>query len=376
MKKNWIVISLVLVVALGIVLVVTQTKKEPGEIKIGAILILTGPDAKAGQSAKKGVDLALYEINTEATGKNKLKIIFEDDQGEPLKATSALLKLINVDKVSAVIGPMWSTSVLAVAPIAEKNKVVILSPTASAPKITNAGDYIFRNTYSDLFEGRKDAEYAYNELKYKSVGIIYVNIDAGIGIANVFSERFKELGGEIVLKEGYEQSTVDFKSLLAKFRSKQIDLIYLMGYSEMGQIVKQTREMGINLPILSTIMFEISDVIKIAGDAAEGTIYSYPSYDPERGGEIIKKFAEEFKNKYGIWPDPEAAFSYDATKILYSVILQTGSNSENIKDKLYTIKNYIGVTGKTSFDENGDVIKSIGFKIVENGKYVWQTFQY
>jgi len=353
------------------------TKKKPEEIKIGAVLVLTGSDAKAGQSAKQGIQMAVDEINKEGgiNGK-KLKVIYEDDQGDPHKASTAVLKLATVDKVPAILGPMWSTSVLAIAPIAERNQIVILSPTASAPKITDAGDFIFRCTYSDLFEGTKDAEYAYKELGYRNVGIIHVNLDAGIEIADVFAERFEELGGVTHHRERYEPKTADFRSLLAKFQDKPIDFIYLMGYSGMGQLVRQAREIGLRVPFLSTIMFEISDVVKVAGNAAEGTVYSFPSYDPEKGDEIVSSFARNFRQIYHVPPDPEAAFSYDATKILCHAISKAGNNPVRIKEELYKIKGYRGVTGETSFNEAGDVIKPIGFKRVTTGEYVWEKFQY
>jgi branched-chain amino acid transport system substrate-binding protein len=377
MKRTILVIAVIIVISLGSVIFVSKTRKLPEEVKIGAVLILTGPDAKAGQSARQGIQMAVEEINKEGgiNGK-KLVVIYEDDQGEPQKSVSAVLKLINVDKVPAIIGPMWSTNVLAVAPIAEKHKVVILSPTASAPKITKAGDYIFRNTYSDTFEGTKDAEFAYKVLGYRKAGIIHVNLDAGIEIADVFSKKFKELGGQVVLRESYDPKTTDFRTLLTKFKNQPIDFIYLMGYNEMGQLVKQAREIGLKTPFLSTIMFEISDVLKVAGNAAQGVVYSYPSYDTEKGGEIVKKFAREYKKRYGVLPDPEAAFSYDAAKILCYVMRKFGISSEKIKDGLYNVKGYMGVTGLTSFDRNGDVVKPIGFKKVVGGKYTWLVFQY
>lgn len=352
-------------------------KKEKKEIKIGAILILTGQDANAGQNARKGIEMAIDEINEGGGIKGrKIRVIYEDDQGEPQKAITAIKKLINIDNVPIVIGPMWSTSVLAISPIAENSKIVVLSPTASAPKISNAGDFIFRNTYSDVFEGSKDAEYAYKELGYRKAGVIHVNIDAGAEIANVFSKKFKELGGEVILTDSYEPKTSDFRSLLTKFKQKPIDFIYLMGYSEMGQLVKQAREIGVKVPFVSTIMFEISDVVKVAKEASEGTVYSYPSYDPEKGGDIVSKFAQRFKERYGILPDPEAAFSYDAAKIICQVILDVGTQPFKIKEGLYKIRGFNGVTGITTFDENGDVIKSIGFKEVKDGKYVWRIFEY
>lgn len=381
MKKIWVGIGIIIVVALAVVLTIMRLAGEPAgepkEIKIGAILVLTGPDARTGQSAKEGIALAAQEINEDGGIKGKkLVIIYEDDQGQPQQSVSAAKKLISVDNVPVILGPMWSTSVLAVAPIAEKNKVVILSSTASAPTITEAGDFIFRNTYNDIYEGSKDAEYAYKKMGYKRAGIVHVNLDAGIQIADVFVDEFEKLGGTIVIREKYEVDAKDFRTILTKFKNEQLDFIYLMGYSEMGQLVKQAKEIGLNIPFVSTIMFEISDVVEVAGNAAEGTVYSFPSYDPEKGGDVVKEFARKYREKYGRLPDPEAAFSYDALKILASVMSQVGFKAVSIKEGLYKVKDYHGVTGITSFDESGDVVKPIGFKIVKNGQYVWEIFMF
>ena len=367
----------ILLIIYSLIWVSCQKKVEEKVVKIGAILVLTGPDAKAGQSAKQGIEMAVEEINASGGLKSrKIKVIYEDDGGEPQKSVSAVQKLINVDKVLAILGPMWSSCVLAVAPIVESKGVVILSPTASSPKITYAGDYIFRNTYSDAIEGAKTAEFASKELKYGKAGILFINNDYGVGLKDAFKRKFEELGGKIVIDEGYDPKTTDFRTILVKVKERRPEVIYIAGYSEMGQLLRQMRETGIKIPVLSCIMFEISDIAKVAGKAAEGVIYAYPSYDPEKGNEITLKFAKKFKEKYGTLPDPEAAFSYDAVKILALAMEKGGFTSEDIKNALYKIKGYNGVTGKTSFDENGDVIKPVGFKRVHNGKYEWLKLEY
>jgi len=367
----------ILLIICGLIWVSCQKKVEEKVVKIGAVLVLTGPDAKAGQSAKQGIEMAVEEINASGGVKSrKIKVIYEDDGGEPQKSVSAVQKLINVDKVLAILGPMWSSCVLAVAPIVESKGVVILSPTASSPKITYAGDYIFRNTYSDAIEGAKTAEFASKELKYGKAGILFINNDYGVGLKDAFKRKFEELGGKIVIDEGYDPKTTDFRTILVKVKERSPEVIYIAGYSEMGQLLRQMRETGIKIPVLSCIMFEISDIAKVAGKAAEGVIYAYPSYDPEKGNEITLKFAKKFKEKYGTLPDPEAAFSYDAVKILALAMEKGGFTSEDIKNALYKIKGYNGITGKTSFDENGDVIKPVGFKRVHNGKYEWLKLEY
>ncbi|MCD6147756.1 ABC transporter substrate-binding protein [bacterium] len=376
MKRIFSLVVILLIIC-GLIWVSCQKKVEEKVVKIGAVLVLTGPDAKAGQSAKQGIEMAVEEINASGGVKSrKIKVIYEDDGGEPQKSVSAVQKLINVDKILAILGPMWSSCVLAVAPIVESKGVVILSPTASSPKITYAGDYIFRNTYSDAIEGAKTAEFASKELKYGKAGILFINNDYGVGLKDAFKRKFEELGGKIVIDEGYDPKTTDFRTILVKVKERSPEVIYIAGYSEMGQLLRQMRETGIKIPVLSCIMFEISDIAKVAGKAAEGVIYAYPSYDPEKGNEITLKFAKKFKEKYGTLPDPEAAFSYDAVKILALAMEKGGFTSEDIKNALYKIKGYNGITGKTSFDENGDVIKPVGFKRVHNGKYEWLKLEY
>jgi len=376
MKRIFSLVVILLIIC-GLIWVSCQKKVEEKVVKIGAVLVLTGPNAKAGQSAKQGIEMAVEEINASGGVKSrKIKVIYEDDGGEPQKSVSAVQKLINVDKVLAILGPMWSSCVLAVAPIVESKGVVILSPTASSPKITYAGDYIFRNTYSDAIEGAKTAEFASKELKYGKAGILFINNDYGVGLKDAFKRKFEELGGKIVIDEGYDPKTTDFRTILVKVKERSPEVIYIAGYSEMGQLLRQMRETGIKIPVLSCIMFEISDIAKVAGKAAEGVIYAYPSYDPEKGNEITLKFAKKFKEKYGTLPDPEAAFSYDAVKILALAMEKGGFTSEDIKNALYKIKGYNGITGKTSFDENGDVIKPVGFKRVHNGKYEWLKLEY
>ena len=376
MKRIFSLVVILLIIC-GLIWVSCQKKVEEKVVKIGAVLVLTGPNAKAGQSAKQGIEMAVEEINASGGVKSrKIKVIYEDDGGEPQKSVSAVQKLINVDKVLAILGPMWSSCVLAVAPIVESKGVVILSPTASSPKITYAGDYIFRNTYSDAIEGAKTAEFASKELKYGKAGILFINNDYGVGLKDAFKRKFEELGGKIVIDEGYDPKTTDFRTILVKVKERSPEVIYIAGYSEMGQLLRQMRETGIKIPVLSCIMFEISDIAKVAGKAAEGVIYAYPSYDPEKGNEITLKFAKKFKEKYGTLPDPEAAFSYDAVKILALAMERGGFTSEDIKNALYKIKGYNGITGKTSFDENGDVIKPVGFKRVHNGKYEWLKLEY
>lgn len=346
-------------------------KKEPEEIKIGSVLPLTGDAAKYGASAKKAIDLAVQEINLAGGIKgSKIIVIYEDDQASPDKGVSAFQKLITVDKVPVVIGAMPSSVTLAMAPIAEKNKVVLFSPASSNPKVTEAGDYIFRNDVSDVFEGVKMAEEVWERLGLKKVAVLYINNDYGAGIKDVFIRRFEELGGKIVDVETFEQGATDFRTQLTKIKQSNPEASYIVGYKEQIQILKQYKELAIKAQILATIMLEDPEIIQKVGDAAEGAIYTYRAYDPQSGQKEVTEFVENFKTKYGIEPDNWAAQCYDALKIVVLAIKRGGYTSEGIKNSLYRIRDFPGVSGLTTFDENGDVIKPIILKTVKDGKFV------
>lgn len=373
MKKVWIAIIIIAVVALAIALVVTQTKKEPQEIKIGVIASLTGPIAPYGERLKEGAELAVEEINKGRGINGKpIKLIIEDDKSNPNDAVFAMRKLIDVDKVPVVIGLIGSSPAMAVAPIAQEKRVVLLSTGASTPDYTNTGDYCFRNRPSAAQEVRKMAEVAFNAMNAKNIAILYVNNDYGKSYKDVFMNRFRELGGEIPLIESFDQGSTDMRTQLAKVKAVLIDALYLVGQAvENAHLVRQEKELGIKTQILATIGVEAGNFLQIAGDAAEGIIYTAASYDPENQDPNVKYFEDLYRAKYTKPGDLFAATAYDAIHILANVIMKEGYSSENIKNGLYGIKDYPGASGMTTFDRNGDVIKPIAVKKIKNGKFIF-----
>jgi len=373
MKQSiWIIIIGVVVIGLAIALIITQTKKEPEEIKIGAILPLTGEMASHGEDAKKGIELAV-EIKNKLGGirNKKILVIYENDKMQPHDGVAAFQKLITINKAPVVLGGIGSSVALAIAPIAEKEKVVFISPTASSPKLTVAGDYIFRNWPSDIFEGGEMVKASIETLGVKKVAILYVNNDFGQGIKEVFRKKFEEFGGEVLIEETYEQGTNDFRSQLTKIKNKNPEAIYLPGYyQEVARILKQAKEMGIQARFLSTTPIENPKLIELAGNAAEGVIYTRPAFDPANPDENYKKFALSFKERYGVEPGIAAAFSYDAMNIILLSIEKGGPIGPGIQKAMAGIKDFLGVTGNISFDKNGDVIKEMMLFTVKDGQFV------
>jgi branched-chain amino acid transport system substrate-binding protein len=185
----------------------TDSLEEPQVIRIGHIGPLTGVMATYGEQEAQGIDFAVEEINANGGIKGKkLVVIHEDDQLDPTTATSALNKLITVDKVPAVIGELSVTNTLAIAPIAQKNKVVLISSLASSSKLSGAGDYIFKIYFTTTQESKKLVELT-SSLNLTNGAILYINHDYGIDLAQLVKEEFVKNGGTISISEGYSLET-------------------------------------------------------------------------------------------------------------------------------------------------------------------------
>jgi branched-chain amino acid transport system substrate-binding protein len=367
MKK---IIALLLIALMGL----SCTKQEE-TIKIGAILSETGSGAPYGKDNRRGIELAQEVINRNGglEGK-KIQVIFEDDQTQPKISSDAMNKLITQDQVKVVIGSTVSSCTLADAPIAEREKIILISPGASSPKITSAGDYVFRNWISDSLEGSKMAEYLFNIDKFKTIAIFYINNEYGVGLKNVVSNRFAALGGEVVKEDSYEQDASDFRTQLAKIKNTKPDALYLAGYyQEMAIVINQIKALAINLPIRSCVCFEDPELLRIAGKNAEGIIYSSPYFDLSDTSKVFIEFKKRFQEKFNREPGSFAAHGYDALMIIAETIRKKGYDGLNIRDGLYKVNNYPGVSGITTFDFNGDVIKPVAIKTVQNGSFVTLT---
>jgi branched-chain amino acid transport system substrate-binding protein len=343
-----------------------------GDIKIGAILPLTGGAAVYGQWARNGIDLATSEINAAGGIKGrKVVIVCEDDQSTPQQAVSAAQKLIATDGVKVIIGALTSSATLAVAPVCNEKKVVELSPGSSSPLLTGAGPYFFRNWPSDVFEGKSMADFAISTLKLHNVAILYINNDYGTGLKDVFKAAFEKAGGMVPLVESYDENSTDFRSQLSKVKSAKVDGIYVPGHTnELGTILRQMKEMGIALPFMSVVGFESPQTIEIAGKAAEGAYYTAPAFSPADTSSRVRQFVGAYQGKYGQPPEIFAAHAYDAVKILAGVIAEAGYNADRIREALHKVSGYPGVSGLTTFDANGDVEKPAMIKTVKDGVFV------
>jgi len=368
---NLITVTLVLTTIFALLFTPACSKKESNVIKIGATLPLSGDAAVWGNNTREGVDLSIEQVNSGGgiLGR-RIAIVYEDTEALPQKGVNAYQKLVQVDKVTAIIDDSVSSVTLSMAPLAQKDHIVILATGATAPKISEAGEYIFRIWNSDAYEGQVAAEYAFNALGLRDVAIFYINNDYGKGLDGVFSTQFRKLGGKIVSSQSFEQNSADMRSQLTKIQASNPDGLYLVGYpKEIPVALVQAKELGIKVKLIGTVAMQDPKLIENAREAADGLMFPYPK-DPN--GKEAEAFKASFKKKYGKDPGITSDVGYDAVKMIVKAIELSGGNSgEDIRKGLNMLKDYPGASGVMTFDENGDVHKPIGIKVVKNGQFVW-----
>ena len=355
------------------------------EILIGHYASMTGDTATFGVSADEGIRLAMAEINAAGGVLGKpVRVITEDDRSNNDEAKTAVQKLINRDKVVALLGEIASSRSIAGAPVAQEAEIPMLTPGSTNPKVTEVGDYIFRACFIDPFQGTAVANFAMKDLGLKRFAILYaVNSDYSDGLRKYFSDAVKAGGGQIVADLSYtEKNDVDFKSQLTKIRDANPDAIFVPGYyTEAGLICQQARELGIKVPLMGGDGWDSDQTVQIGKKAVDGCYFSN-HYSPDEDRPEVKKFVETYKAAYKNpdgspkTPDAMAILGYDAMKLLADAIRRANSTEgPKIRDALAATKGFPGASGAITIDPNRNAQKPIIILKIENGqfKYVSRT---
>ena len=327
-----------------------------GDIKIGANFELTGGVANYGSATFDGLQLAIDEVNA-AGGVNgkKFVIVKADSKSETSEAANAATKLISNDKVKILVGPATTGSVLAESQIATDNKVPVIAPAATNPKVTvengKLKSFIFRSCFIDPLQSDVMATFASKTLKAKTA-VIYIDSssDYSTSLGQVFKEKFEAAGGKVVMEEAFLQKDQDFKATLTKIKTANADVIFIPAYyEEVGKIVKQARELGITCPLLGTDGWDDSKVVDIAGAAPlNNTFFSTHYSDKDKD---VQGFIQAFKKKYNREPNVFAALGYDAGKMIIDAVKRAGGDdTEKIRKALEETKNLQVGTGTITMD--------------------------
>lgn len=345
-------------------------------IKIGYFGDLSGPTFNFGRSAINGVLMAAAEIN-QLGGINgrQIDVVIDDDKGSPEEAARLTARLIDQDKVVAIIGGGTSGNSRAAAPKAQASHIPLIAPSSTDPAVTQAGDYIFRACFVDPFQGEVMASFAVNTLKAKKAAILFdFNSPYGRGLTEFFELSFAKLGGQIVNKQSYMQGDSDFRGQLSSIKAAEPDVIYIPGYyGDVAIIAKQARALGLQQPLLGGDGWDAPELWQLGGDALNNS-YMSTHYSVDDPSTAIQTFVQEYKQRYGnLVPDAHAALAYDATRLLFDAITRASStDGTKIRDALAQTRDFKGVTGIINMDADRNAIKPAVVLKLQDAKFIYQ----
>jgi branched-chain amino acid transport system substrate-binding protein len=341
---------------------VTQGAADGDVVLFGEVGSLTGPEASFGISTRNGIELAINQANAAGGIKGKkIAVRVYDDQSKPEEAANAATRLVNQDHVKVILGEVASTNSLAMAPKAQQGQVPMISPSSTNPKVTQVGNYIFRVCFIDPFQGFVMAKFARENLKLTRAAVLKdQKSDYSLGLTEFFTRKFTEMGGKIATTEAYAKGDSDFRAQLTAIKAQKPEAIYVPGYyTDVGIIARQARELGISkkIPLLGGDGWQSYKLFELGGSAIEGSYFS-DHYSPDNPSPVVQKFLSEYKAAYGSVPDSLAGLGYDAARVAIAAMQKAPDLSgPAVRDAIAKTKEFPGVTGTITLDENRNAVK-------------------
>ena len=363
-------LSLILIGSLLIAFACTNQGGGGDKVRIGVFMSTTGTTANFGISSVNGIKLAADEVNA-AGGINgkQVELLVEDDRSDASEAATIVTKFVTQDQVHAVIGEVASSRSIAAAPIAQNAKIPMLTPSSTNPEVTKKGDFIFRSCFIDPVQGAAIAQFAAKSLGAKTAAIMVDRKnDYSTGLEKVIDQTFTRMGGKIVATQSYQEGDQDFNAQLTSLKGFNPEVIFVPGYyNDVGLIAKQARDKGITVPLIGGDGWDSVQLYKIGGSALNGSYFTnhYSPYDTDPK---VQKFVNDYKSRYGAVPDALAATAYDAANIMFDAIKRSKSLSgPDIRDALAATKDFPGVTGTVTFNQQRDAVKPIVMIEIKDG---------
>lgn len=338
----------------------------PSEVTIGALVPLTGTGASYGVLDSNGANLAVEQINAKGGVRGiKIKIQYEDHQAKPQVAITAFHRLVDMYKVPYVLSS-YSNVTMAIAPLADEKKVVVMNAGGQSDNLAGAAQYLFNDIPLVGFEARSLAQYLVKERGVKTAAVIFANDEGGRSALKAFKEAFTQAGGVVVAEEASELGGNDFRPQLAKIKSKNADVMFMATYGrDTAVIIKQAREIGVPGIYANTSWSVIPDVFELP--EAEGLLFTALHFTPEEG------FAEAYKAKYGEDPALYSLTFYDGVMIFakaleWVVDHKLPLNGESIYKAIKEIRTFPGGAGPVTFADDGTSTKDVVIRVLKNGK--------
>ncbi|NIQ84836.1 MAG: ABC transporter substrate-binding protein [Acidobacteria bacterium] len=340
------------------------------EVIIGAVISESGSVETYGTHVRRGMDLAVEEINASGgVNGGPVTLLYKDDATNGNVGTQVTTELIEEYGVNAIIGAVSSTVTLAIAPICEKAGVVLLSPTASANSISDAGDWIWRNYPSDQIEGTAMAKFAKEEVGAETVVVFAEKSEWGRSLTDVFTAQYEGRFRRVEKRFDFDETMMDqLDTWVEETKTIGPDAVYVVAYDqELIPLLQKFESAGLESVRMSTSSVT-ADIVKLAGTSAENIVYPQVVLDLESKEPAVSQFITAYRAKYSEDPDIYSAHGYDAVKLMAAAITTAGSmHPRSIRQGLSGIENFDGAAGRTSFDSKGDVVRYPRIFIVRDG---------
>ncbi len=348
-----------------------QRASEAGPIVIGTLGSLTGSEASFGTVVRDGIQFAVEEVNAAGGVKGrKVELRSYDTQGRIEESVAAAQRLLTQDRVVLLLGDVTSSGSLAIADAAQAARVPMVTPSATAPSVTQKGDYIFRTCFIDPFQGGAMARFARETLKLERVAVLHDAKNASsLGLSEAFQEAFKKLGGTVVAVEAYAKGDTDYRAPLLGVKRAKPQALYLPGfYSEVGVIARQARELGLRQPLLGGDGWESDRIFDLAGGALEGAYYS-SHYAEDNPAPELQRFITAFRARYGRSPEAASALGYDAARVALAAMQRAGSlDGPALRDAIAATKDFPGATGTLTLDADRNPVKPAVILTIQEGR--------
>lgn len=350
------------------------TSELSGDLIIGLVDSLTGPEATFGIETLNGLKLVFDDINDQGGIKGrKIRLIALDDQGKPEEAANAARRLVNSDQALAIFGTSSSQRTLVVAPITQSSGTPLIVPGATHPAITKVGDHVFRVCFTDDFQGEFMAKFAVTNLKAKRIATMTdMKSDYSVGLTDWFIKSATSLGATIVARQSYTAGDLEYHSQLTSLRAHKADTIYVPGYyTDVGLIIRQARELHMKASIIGGDGWDSPRLIEIAGKGIENTMFSNHFVVAGNTSPVVAKFSKDYQKRFGRAPGSAAALAFDSALVFRDALIHAKSLSrENINESLKSVKDITGVTGMITMGPDRNAVKQAIVVSVRGGEFI------
>lgn len=341
-------------------------------VTVGVVAPLSGQWELYGRPIVNGIELAHQQLMADEAFPRPIELAIRDSASQPKRAATLLQEVYNDEDAMVAIAGVTTPEALEMIPVIDEEEKVLISPSATSPRLTGISQFFFRVLPSDFREGAKMGNFVAQELQIEKVVILAAESPYAKGIQDVFKSEFERYGGEVLAVIEYPTGTTDFTQFVREALSHEPEAVYVADYAfEIGSIINLVKRRGFRGRILTTSAFAAPGVFDQVGAASEGVLLTQVVFDPDSEEPAVRRFVDAYQAKYGTKPNFYAAHGYDAMMVIGAVLRDGDIHSaRDFYKELRNLRDFVGAAGPVQFDEKGDVGKFPRVYEIQGGELV------